>query len=116
MNLPCAVASSSPRWWVEHWLNHLGLREAFENVTCLEDTGRAKPHPSLFQHAATKLGTAPDHVVVLEDSLHGLHAASAAGMRCVIIPCPMTAHLEFAGAWRKHESLSDLCLAEMMQG
>jgi HAD superfamily hydrolase (TIGR01509 family) len=116
LGLTCAVASSSPRWWVEHWLNHLALRDAFENVTCLEDTGKAKPHPSLFQHAATKLGAAPEEVVVLEDSLHGLHAASAARMRCVIVPCPMTAHLEFKGAWRQHASLVDFRLSELADG
>jgi HAD superfamily hydrolase (TIGR01509 family) len=116
LKVSCAVASSSPRWWVEHWLNHLGLREAFENVTCLEDTGKAKPHPGLFQHAAAKLGAAPDAVIVLEDSLHGLHAARAAQMRCVIVPCPMTAHLAFEGAWRQHESLADFRLVELIEG
>jgi len=111
LKLPCAVASSSPRWWVEHWLNHLSLMDAFENVTCLEDTGRVKPHPSLFQHAAGKLGAAPDEIVVLEDSLNGLRAARAAQMRCVVVPCAMTAHLDFEGAWRVLRSLEELSFA-----
>ena len=115
LNLSCAVASSSPRWWVEHWLNHLGLREAFENVTCLEDTGKAKPHPSLFRHAGIKLGALPADVIVLEDSLNGLLAARAAEMRCVVVPGTMTAHLDFEGAWRRHESLADFRLAELLQ-
>jgi HAD superfamily hydrolase (TIGR01509 family) len=114
LKLPCAVASSSPRWWVEHWLKHLGLLDAFENVTCLEDTGRVKPHPSLFQHAAGKLGAAPDKIVVLEDSLNGLRAARAAEMRCVVVPCAVTAHLTFEGAWRRHESLADFRLADLV--
>lgn len=101
-----AVASSSPRWWVEHWLKHLGLFDAFQNITCLEDTQRAKPHPSLFQHAAGKLEAAPEDVVVIEDSLNGLRAAKAADMRCVIVPCTVTRHLDFDGAWRKYESLT----------
>ena len=74
LGLSCAVASSSPRWWVEHWLGHLDLLGAFENITCLEDTGKVKPHPSLFQHAARKVGAAPGRVIVLEDSLNGLRA------------------------------------------
>ena len=111
LKLPCAVASSSPRWWVEHWLKHLGLRDAFENVTCLEDTGKVKPDPSLFQHAAGKLGAVPGEIVVLEDSLNGLRAARAAQMRCVVVPCAVTAHLAFEGAWRQHESLAEFRLA-----
>ncbi len=111
LKLPCAVASSSPRWWVEHWLKHLGLLEAFENVTCLEDTGKAKPHPSLFQHAAAKLGAKPEEVVVLEDSLNGLRAAQSAQMRCVVVPGALTAHLDFTGAWRQFGSLEEFSLA-----
>ena len=114
LGIPCAVASSSPRWWVEHWLKHLGLMEAFQNITCLEDTGKVKPHPSLFQHAASKLDAAPDDIVVLEDSLNGLRAARAAQMRCIVVPCAMTQHLDFDGAWRKHTSLDDFQLAHLL--
>ena len=109
-----AVASSSPRWWVEHWLKHLGLLDAFQNITCLEDTGKVKPHPSLFQHAASKLGTEPRNIVVFEDSLNGLRAARAAEMRCVIVPCAVTEHLDFGGAWRKHRSLDEFQLAHLL--
>ncbi len=111
LKLPCAVASSSPRWWVEQWLKHLSLLDAFQNITCLEDTGKAKPDPSLFQHAAGNLGAVSGDMVVLEDSLNGLRAARVAQMRCVVVPCPVTAHLDFDGAWRRHASLADFRLA-----
>jgi putative hydrolase of the HAD superfamily len=113
LGLPCSVASSSPRWWVEHWLKHLGLREAFQNVTTLDDTGKVKPDPSLFLHAAEKLTRQPAESVVLEDSLNGLRAAHAAGMRCVVVPCEMTQHLSFEGAWRQHASLSELSFRDL---
>ena len=113
LGLSCAVASSSPRWWVEHWLGHLDLLSAFQNITCLEDTGKVKPHPSLFQHAASKIGTAPDRVVVLEDSLNGLRAAKAAEMRCIVVPCSVTGHLEFEGAWKKFRSLEEFTMNEL---
>ncbi len=115
LKLPCAVASSSPRWWVEQWLKHLGLLEAFQNITCLEDTGRAKPDPGLFQRAAGKLGVPGGEIVVLEDSLNGLRAAHAAQMRCVVVPCAVTAHLDFDGAWRRHASLADFEFAGFAQ-
>lgn len=113
MNVPCAIASSSPRWWVEHWLKHLNLMGAFKNITCLEDTGKVKPDPSLFLHAGEKLGVPAEGAVVLEDSLNGLRAARAAGMRCIVIPGGMTRHLNFEGAWRHYGSLSDFRLADM---
>ena len=114
LGLPCAVASSSPRWWVEHWLAHLSLRDAFQNVTTLDDTGKVKPDPSLFLHAAEKIQIAPPDAVVLEDSLNGLRAAHAAGMRCIVVPSEMTRHLSFDGAWRKHESLEALRLGDFV--
>lgn len=113
LGLSCAVASSSPRWWVEHWLGHLDLLGAFQNITCLEDTGKVKPHPSLFQHAASKVGAAPDRVVVLEDSLNGLRAAKTAEMRCIIVPCSVTEHLEFDGAWKKFRSMEEFTIEEL---
>lgn len=112
LQLPCAVASSSPRWWVEHWLGHLGLVDAFQNVTCLEDTGKVKPDPSLFLHAAGKLGAPAEGIVILEDSLNGLRAAQAAQMRCVVVPSEVTRHLSFDGAWRQFGSLAEFRLAE----
>ena len=113
LGLPCAVASSSPRWWVEHWLKHLGLMDAFQNVTCLEDTGKVKPDPSLFQHAAQKLGASADGIMIFEDSFNGLNAARAAQMRCVIIPCSITSHFKFEGAWRQFASLADFKIADL---
>ena len=113
LGLPCAVASSSPRWWVEHWLKHLSLRDAFQNVTTLDDTGRVKPDPSLFLHAAQKLAHEAKDIVVLEDSLNGLRAAQAAEMRCIVVPGALTQHLSFDGAWRRLWSLEEVLLREL---
>lgn len=112
--IPCAVASSSSHDWVDGWLERLDLAEFFVSTTCLEDTGRAKPDPGLFLHAAEKLGTAPDEVIVLEDSLNGLRAAHAAEMRCVVVPCAVTRHLAFEGAWRQLQSLEEVTVPELI--
>lgn len=113
LGLPCSIASSSPHWWVEHWLKHLDMIDAFQNITCLEDTGKVKPDPSLFLHAAGKLGWPAAEIVVLEDSLNGLRAALAAQMRCIVAPNSMTGHLNFEGAWRKVASLEDFRFADL---
>lgn len=43
--------------------------------------GRGKPAPDLFLAAAGDVP--PEACVVIEDSLHGVHAAAAAGMQCL---------------------------------
>lgn len=114
LNLRTAVASSSPRSWVGPWLEQLALRDHFHHVTTVDDTGKVKPDPSLFLHAAENLGVGAHEVVIFEDSLNGLRAATAAGMRCIVAPGPMTRHLDFAGALRRVESLMDVALVELI--
>jgi HAD superfamily hydrolase (TIGR01509 family) len=45
------------------------------------DVARPKPAPDLFLHAAVACGFAPDACVVVEDSVPGVTAGRAAGMR-----------------------------------
>jgi putative hydrolase of the HAD superfamily len=52
-------------------------------------------------------------VVIFEDSLNGLKAARAAGMRCVVIPGPTTQHLDFTGAWHRLDSMGSTSVAEL---
>jgi len=44
---------------------------------------KPKPAPDVFQHAATTLGADPARTFVVEDSVHGVAGARAAGMRVV---------------------------------
>ncbi len=46
-------------------------------------TGRGKPHPDVFLHAADTFEVEPRETVVIEDSVPGVTAAVAAGMRVV---------------------------------
>lgn len=86
--LPIAVATNGPREKVELSLGLTGLREPFgTHVYCAYEVGSFKPEPGLFLHAAQALGVAPQHCAVVEDSLPGLQAALAAGMRaCSLHP------------------------------
>ncbi|HEU4700939.1 MAG TPA: HAD-IA family hydrolase [Conexibacter sp.] len=52
-----------------------------DRVFSAYDVGRPKPAPDLFLHAATVCGYAPEACVVVEDSLPGVAAGLAAGMR-----------------------------------
>lgn len=115
LGLRIAIASSSPRTWIDSWMDQLGLREHFDHISTVDDTGKVKPDPSLFLHAAEKLGVKPEEAVIFEDSLNGLRAAMAAGIRCIVAPGPMTRHLDFTGAWRRVNSLAEVSLADLIK-
>lgn len=57
------------------------------NVFSFEDVIRGKPAPDLFLHAAKTMKVAAAESVVVEDSLTGVIAAKAAGMRALAY-CP----------------------------
>lgn len=83
VTLPKAVASSSTREGLERKLRQVGLWGHFApHVYSAEHVTHAKPAPDLFLHAATALGIAPGDCLVIEDSVNGVLAAKAAGMRC----------------------------------
>jgi HAD superfamily hydrolase (TIGR01509 family) len=45
-----------------------------------ESVAHGKPHPDLFLHAASAMGSLPGRCVVVEDTPSGVEAAAAAGM------------------------------------
>lgn len=47
--------------------------------------GKEKPDPALYLYAAAQLGVSPDECMAIEDSVHGLKSAKAAGMRTIAI-------------------------------
>jgi HAD superfamily hydrolase (TIGR01509 family) len=89
--LPRAIATSS---WHEHARHHLGafdLTHRFNAVIAHGDYARGKPHPDPFLTAAERLGVDPVHCLALEDSWHGVRAASSAGMMTIMVPDLMMA-------------------------
>ena len=68
--------------------------------------GRGKPAPDLFLAAAAAAGIEPRSCLVIEDSVHGVHAAVAAGMQCLgYSPNDDGARLRTAGAVPFHDLL-----------
>ena len=81
-----AVASSAPRQVIEAALRGLGVRDLIGAVRSSDEAGAGKPAPDVFLLAAGELGVHPADCLVVEDSLNGVLAARAAGMRVVLIP------------------------------
>ena len=80
--LPKAVASSSEARALAYKLRKTGLWDFFApHIYCADHVAHAKPAPDLFLHAAANLAVAPRDCLVIEDSVNGIRAAHAAGMR-----------------------------------
>ena len=82
---PLAVVTGAQRSDVDFVLGHSGVGGHFEVVVTEEDVTRGKPDPEGFLLAAERLGVLPQEIVVFEDSLAGVRAARAAGMRCIAV-------------------------------
>jgi HAD superfamily hydrolase (TIGR01509 family) len=96
--LRLAVATSGTRAYVDHVLDRLGIRGAFEVVVSGEDVAAGKPDPEIYLLAAELLAADPADCVALEDTFHGVAAARAAGMHAIAIPNALTAAMDFSGA------------------
>jgi beta-phosphoglucomutase len=84
--LRLAVASSADRIKIRVNLEKLGLPiQSWDAVVTGEDVKARKPAPDIFLMAAARLGLTSPACVVVEDALNGVHAAKAAGMRCVAV-------------------------------
>ena len=86
--VPLAVASSSPRPFIERVLRCLDVLDRFSVVMSGDEVARGKPEPDVFLTVARALGMAPGECVVIEDSRNGMIAARRAGMRCVALVPP----------------------------
>jgi beta-phosphoglucomutase-like phosphatase (HAD superfamily) len=79
--LPKAIASSGSMDGLQRKLTRTGLWDLFApHIYSADHVRQAKPAPDLFLYAAAALGVAPEGCLVIEDSIHGVTAARAAGM------------------------------------
>jgi HAD superfamily hydrolase (TIGR01509 family) len=82
--LPSCVASSGPHHKMAVTLRRTGLWERFEGrIFSASEVEHGKPAPDLFLHAARRMGFDPAATAVVEDSVPGIEAARAAGMRAL---------------------------------
>lgn len=102
------VVSSSSHFWVDGWLDRLDLVKHFETVVCRGDAERIKPAPDLYLEAVKRLGLPAEECLVIEDSLNGIKAAKAAGLRVWGVPNRVTACLDFSLADRVCGSLEEI--------
>jgi HAD superfamily hydrolase (TIGR01509 family) len=83
LGFPMAIASSSPKHFIEFVVKELELASYFQALTSGHEVPKSKPDPAIFLLAAKKIDATPQHCLVLEDAIHGMNAAKSAGMFCL---------------------------------
>jgi len=98
-----AVVSGALRHEIAYVLDAAGIRKSFEHITSAEDVRNGKPDPEGYLHALYHLNQNSAvrawECLVVEDTVPGIEAAHAAGMRCLAVSntCPAD-HLTIADA------------------
>ncbi|HEY9002344.1 MAG TPA: HAD family phosphatase [Mucilaginibacter sp.] len=78
-----AMATSATVEDIDFILNKIPIRDDFNEIVNSSMVKKPKPDPQIFLKAAELLNIAPERCVVFEDSLAGIAAANAAGMKVV---------------------------------
>jgi len=81
-----ALATMSSRKVVAKLLPEKKIGGYFDVVVTTDEIVKPKPDPEVFLVSAASLGVKPKDCVVVEDSVFGVRAARAAGMKCIAVP------------------------------
>jgi HAD superfamily hydrolase (TIGR01509 family) len=115
LGLRVAIVSSSSDGWIADNLARLERSHGWECIIAANgDVARAKPAPTLYLEALATLGVAANEAVAFEDSANGALAAQRAGIFCVAVPNPITAHLDVQGDLNLG-SFEEIPLARLLQ-
>ncbi|MEK9132140.1 MAG: HAD family phosphatase [Patescibacteria group bacterium] len=77
------IASGSHKEDIVRMLDNIGALDEFPEIVTGYDVPMSKPAPDIFLEAARRLGVPVGECLVLEDTIHGVHAAKSAGMKCI---------------------------------
>jgi HAD superfamily hydrolase (TIGR01509 family) len=94
------LASSAAKVTIERVFNRFNLHQYFSHIVSGEDFPHSKPHPAIFEHAASLSIASKENCIVIEDSTNGIRAAKAAGLFCI-------------GYNSENSKLQDLSLADV---
>lgn len=115
------IVSGALRREIDTLLARTDLTLQFEVIVGAGDVAQSKPHPAGYlaalQALALRNPVKAAHCAVIEDSLHGLQAARAAGMPCIVLttshPLEQLEGRGAAGVWRSLEGHSPRELASL---
>jgi HAD superfamily hydrolase (TIGR01509 family) len=89
-----AVASNSIRRSVLVMLAKIGIIEFMDLILSNEDVKNSKPHPEMYWKGMSMMGVLPEETLIVEDSPHGLLAASRSRANILRVDNPADLTLE----------------------
>ncbi len=81
-----ALASSTRGVKVHPQLTNAGIHDYFETITTGDMVTHSKPDPEIYLKAASSLSLLPEECLAIEDSPNGVLSATAAGIKCIMVP------------------------------
>lgn len=88
------VATNSIRQTTEAMLGYAGILPLLDVVVTNQDVTMSKPDPEIYLLAMERLGSVPNHTLVIEDNPNGVTAAKAAGCQVEVVASTEDVHLE----------------------
>lgn len=85
-NFKIGLGTSSYSVLIDTVLNTLQIADKFDFTHSAEHEKFGKPHPAVYLSVAKRLNVSPRKCLVIEDSLNGIIAGKAAGMKVICIP------------------------------
>ena len=114
LEIPRAVATSSPRDYQLDLMSRVELLPRFAFALTAEDVQNGKPHPEIYLTAAARHGVSASELLVFEDSEAGTNAAAAAGAFVISVPHEHSRSHNFENASRIAESLMDTVVVDLL--
>jgi len=106
---PIAMATNARRKEMNFKLDKIQLSERFATRFCVDDVENGKPAPDLYLKAAKALNVDPKDCLVIEDSIAGIMAGKAAGMRVLAFSETIDATIQAAaGATECFNTMEEL--------
>lgn len=108
--IPCAIASSSPRRYIEAAVSAVNMEARLGAVVSVDDpdVARPKPYPDVYLQACRKLRIEPARCIAIEDSPIGAVAALSAGLRVIVVPNEWTRAESFPSGVERVDGLDAL--------
>lgn len=80
------LATNSPKGIIPSVLQRLNIADYFMAYSSAEEVTKGKPAPDVYQLTLEKLGIEAHQCIAFEDSLGGIKAALAAGIKAIAVP------------------------------
>ena len=85
-NYKIALASSTSRDKIQYYFEIEDMPDIFDVIVAGDEVHNGKPNPEIFLKACEKANVAPEHALVLEDSIVGIKAALQGNITPFLIP------------------------------